>query len=440
MKPASIRTRVSLTIFAFSLLAALIVSSVGIYINEKIERAIWEQMLSSELEFQLSRASTSPDFTPNEKTALRTFSRALDSDFAGDVPRELLALPPGVHDELPFRGGELCVLVRDVKARRYYVTYDIRELEDLEHVLAFATAIALSAIGFLVLLFSLELGRWLVAPIHDLSERVASLDPDELHVSLAGRYHQQEAKTIAEAIDRFITRIRSFIRRERSFISMASHEFRTPLAAISGALDVLEAQGDLPDRTQNPLLRIRRSAAYMQEMISALLFLANEGRNREQFPCDECRLDEMLPALLDAHRYLLRGKDVALRLERTEPATITAPRALISVVLSNLIRNAVQYTPRGEVVVSLEDATLQVRDTGPGISKQQQEGGTQPGEEADSEPLAQGHGLGLYIVRRICERFDWQFTLRNNSGPGCTAAVMFKPAAGLLRPVRAAAG
>lgn len=405
---------------------ALVIGALGNFFNEKIELAIWEETLSSELEFQLERSSADPSFVPHSRESLRTYQRPLSSNEASEVPNEFRSLSPGIHDEIEVGDKEFCVLVRDIESTRYFLVYDITELEETEHAWAKAAVIAISAIAFLVLLFSLHLGRWLVAPINDLAARVGALQPNELGVSLSFDYPQQEVRTIAGAIDRFILRLRAFIERERSFISMASHEFRTPLTVIAGAADVLTSHSDLPPHSKKPIERIKRAVLEMQEMIAALLYLAKEQSTDDHYQQEVFDVAELIPDLVESHHHLLRNKDVSLRVKSLNRTVVQAPKPLVAIVIANLIRNAVQYTLKGEVVIELCGGVLQVRDTGPGVPHELRIAQAEDRARVAGD-AARGSGLGLYIIRNVAERFSWQFTLQDRSTGGTTALLEFGP-------------
>ena len=423
-KNLSLRARVSLTLFAFAIVVALLVSVVGSFINEKVELSIWEATLSSELDFQLQRIAENPEFIPVNRASLTTYARKLDSQTPPAVPKVFLPLEPGIHDELEFNGRQWCILVRDVDGTRYYLSYDITELEETEKVWAIATLTAIAAIGVIVLLLSLQLSKWLVNPIHNLAAHVTSLNPHDLEVSLAPKYSQFEVRTIAQAIDRFILRLRAFIKRERAFISMASHEFRTPIAVIAGAVDVMDSYSDLPAKYKKPIERIRRSSQDMHEMISALLFIAKEQKTDVLASEKICDIDKIIPPVVESHRHLLRNKDLTLDVGLIEPLAVAAPQALVSIVIGNLIRNAIQYSSRGLVHVELIGGILSVSDTGLGIPSKILQASARAAEDDDYFEN-ENSGLGLYIVRRIASRFDWMFTLESTPEQGSIAVLDF---------------
>jgi signal transduction histidine kinase len=415
-----LQTRISITLLAFASFVALIVGGLGHLINEKIEEEIWMQMLNSELEFQVRRLNQS-DLDNSEKLPRTTLYKADPLRSLDAIPTDLRALETGLHDEILFNGMEVCVLVKDIGPKRYFLVFDITDLERAEHKADLAAVVAILLLLGLVVWSSVYLGRWLTRPIHDLAKRVGAFSPSELHQPIAANYSDHEVRKIAEAIDGFFVRLSSFIKREREFISMASHEFRTPLAVIAGGGDVLSAIPNLPEKAFKPLSRIKRTAKELNEMVSVLLLLAKEELANDK-NVEAQRLDLILSDVVETHRELLGAKDVSIEVVEFERTTVDAPQALLRVLVSNLVRNAMQHIVRGRVECSLKNRRLVVLDTGPGVSEELRR---RVNDSESADDLAKATGLGLYIVRRITDGYSWDFGLQARKGGGTIAAVSF---------------
>jgi signal transduction histidine kinase len=113
------------------------------------------------------------------------------------------------------------------------------------------------------------------------------------------------------------------------------------------------------------------------------------------------------------------GKPVAISVAAGE-LRVDAPPALATIVISNLLRNAVENTDRGEVQIALEGRTLTITDTGRGIS-----------EQAQARLFTRGYstktrgGMGLHLTKRICDRLGWGLTIASSAGKGTVASVQF---------------
>ncbi|HHO69562.1 MAG TPA: HAMP domain-containing histidine kinase, partial [Gammaproteobacteria bacterium] len=204
-----------------------------------------------------------------------------------------------------------------------------------------------------------------------------------------------------------------------AFTSDVSHELRTPLTVIRGATEVLLADTGLEPALRRRLERIARSAQEISELIEALLLLAREeqGQGVEA----SCKVEAVLRQVLDSHAHLLAHKPVDVRFEVDAPLRIAAQCTLLRVVLANLVRNAFSFTREGEVRVRLCRDGVTVEDTGSGIAEEDLQrvfDHFYRGEEG-------GAGIGLSLVRRICDRHGWTLELDSEEGRGTRVRLLF---------------
>ena len=104
---------------------------------------------------------------------------------------------------------------------------------------------------------------------------------------------------------------------------------------------------------------------------------------------------------------------------------VDAPEAAVAVALGNLIANAVKYTPQGEVVVRLSSSAVEVVDTGPGLSNEEAERLFERGFRGSHAAHSQGSGIGLSIVRRLCDLYDWRVRVVPGKDGGVVATLSF---------------
>lgn len=114
---------------------------------------------------------------------------------------------------------------------------------------------------------------------------------------------------------------------------------------------------------------------------------------------------------------------VVIELQDGAELEVSAPVQAVSIVLSNLLRNACNYTHEGLVSVKIEADSVSIGDNGEGIAAAEIERIQQPFQRSSSQ--ADGYGLGLDIVRRLCERFGWELDIRSEVGKGTVVRVRF---------------
>lgn len=211
---------------------------------------------------------------------------------------------------------------------------------------------------------------------------------------------------------------------EQEFVANASHELRTPVAAIAGAVEALKsgAQDEPEDRVRFIEL-IGRQSARLTRLTSSLLTLA-----RAQTAQEGLRLEpvELKPLLEDAAVTDIED-GVRVRVDCAGRVTAMGRRDILEQVLANLVGNAVKHTRDGEVVVrarrSGRNAIIEVSDTGPGIPVEAQ------GRVFDrfftvDRNERNGFGLGLAIARGSAEAIGGTLTIESSPDHGTTATVV----------------
>ena len=275
---------------------------------------------------------------------------------------------------------------------------------------------------------SLLLGLWaasrVMSPVTELAQRLRDSGRSSQPEALAAHFPDDEVGELAKALDDYSSRLTEVVKRDREFNADVSHELRTPLAVIKGAVELSLSRPDLDDKTRSRLQRIQRAEAQCTDLISALLLLSRNERGQ-----GDTDVGKVAEQLLDAHRAQLGGKPLELRQEGGIEQRVHAPESAVNVALGNLIGNAVKYTPSGEVVVRLLPGAVEVVDTGPGLSAEDAARLFERGYRGTHAEHSQGGGIGLSIVRRLCELYGWSVQVRPGDVRGVVATLRFSPAA-----------
>jgi signal transduction histidine kinase len=341
------------------------------------------------------------------------------------LPENLRDLRPGFHD---LKADNLLVLVDHKPQGRLYLVFLNSQAERI--------AFWFGTLPIILILIALYVASWLtyraskrlVSPVSWLAHQVSQWDPRHPDASNLAAERlppdvQGEARQLAAALHGLSQRVSAHVARERDFTRDASHELRTPLTVIRVASDMAMAEESSPRMTR-ALQRIQRAGRDMEAVIDAFLILAREAAvepQSEDFDVADILLDEA-----DNARALLIGKQVDMEVTCNAKPRLHAPPRVMHVVVSNLLRNACSYTDTGRIDVVLEQDRVIVRDTGIGMDEEAIARAFEPFYRA--EPTRpQGIGLGLSIVRRLCERFGWKVELESQPGVGTTATVKFLP-------------
>ncbi|MEJ5309814.1 MAG: ATP-binding protein [Anaerolineae bacterium] len=213
------------------------------------------------------------------------------------------------------------------------------------------------------------------------------------------------------AVMRDVTHFKELDEMKSEFVATVSHDLRAPLTFIRGYATMLVMAGDLNEKQHDYLERILEGIDQMSALIGDLLNLRRieAGVGIRQEPC---RLGLILVEAVDAMRARATSKGVTLRLEPTEGApTVTGDRTLLRQAVSNLVDNAIKYTPApGQVSVGLSttahEAVIHITDTGIGIAPEDQVRLFEKFYRIKRRETGniQGTGLGLALVKSIIER------------------------------------
>lgn len=281
------------------------------------------------------------------------------------------------------------------------------------------------------LLIWVGVGRGL-QPLQTMSQAVAKRRPDAM-APLNERGLPNELKPLAHSLNELLARLDAALGAQRRFTADAAHELRTPLAALKLQLDMARRAADSAgrDAAYADLDAGVRRASHLVDQLLTLARIEPEAMASRTVDCD---LAELAKEAIVARHAVAADKGVDLGLARASAARVPGDPASLAILMSNLIDNALRYTPRGgRVDVAVEStpeaAAFSVADTGPGIPPEERERVFDRFYRAGAAPEA-GSGLGLSIVRRIADAHHATVALdAPPTGTGLVVTVRFPRAA-----------
>jgi len=394
-------------------LLTLTVFSAAYYVHEHAEHSVWRTLLNTELDSILHEIRTDPDYRWQNSDTLSFYS----PHHARPFPDALAGLPPGLHDEVEIGERPNAVLVRETAdLGRVMLALDITDFEELENFIT-RWAVLAGGMMFIVTLLMARTGmNRLVRPLSSLAADISQLEPERSSQSVnVDARGSAELEVIASAVNDYIERNRQFIERERVFISSASHELRTPIATITGAVELVLEHPDLPPRTRQQLQRVHTTAAGMEQLIHLLLLLARDPARLAALS-EPVQLTALLPEIVADHHYLATGKELQFRIEAADDCVIQAPVGMVQAALGNLVRNAIENSDCGVITLTLStQAVVTMDDPGHGMH---------PDEVAALYAKTargtrnQRSGIGLDLIQRLCEHLGWRLTIHSHPGSG----------------------
>ena len=418
---SSLQRKISALFVLFGLTMALALTIQGNLSQHLIVHPLWKELLeSSTTRFIADSAAKLP------ATGLIRGWRLVGAELPSDMPPYFAQLAPGYYDEEQMDEYEStlsnAVLVTQVgEHERIVMAVDITDLEDYQNMTAMISVL-IAVLSALMIAGSIAwVYRSLRGPLGELAQRMEELDPEQPAQRLSTDFALRELHDIALLVNGHLERVERFIERERSLLDQASHEFRTPIAVIAGAVDVLKLH-DLPPAANAPLSRIQATTDNLTEIMAALLYLSRESDGKA--PLESTRLDSLLMVLVDDHQHLLDGKRAHFVVEELQPLCVGCPEAIVRIVVGNLLRNAAENSHQGAIRVRVAGGRLSIQDSGEGFDTV---AAARRYTQAlrDSTKQGGGQGLGLFLTRRVCERFGWTLKITSNPSHGTLAEMTF---------------
>ncbi len=423
-----IRTKL-VKVFVLQILAISIATVLGVYgAAWVVERVLVQEALNGEAEHFWSHYRADPDFALPNTNNLRGYMAPGGDESA--IPAWLHGEEPGFRRVDEATGSEPVIHVSEEGGDRLYLVFDEVQVSQLAFYFGVAPLTGVLLLIYILTWVGYIMSRRAVSTVVQLADAVRNynfrsgqleeLDPEDF-----GAVNDTETLALINAFNQFIHRLESFIQRERNFTRNASHELRTPLAVLRANLDlVTRKQGDdCPDAPT--FQRMARTVRDMESLVETLLILARESESRLSW--SRVLVNDLLADVLDQVERAVDKPQVATAIRATGVMEIEAPERVLAIIFTNLLRNALSYTEQGQVHVLIDRNGVTVQDSGCGMSEADLERMFEPfyrGHDRSNE----GYGLGMSIVRRLCDRFGWKIHADSELGAGTEIRIEFPQA------------
>ncbi|NTZ45284.1 two-component system sensor histidine kinase QseC [Lelliottia aquatilis] len=280
----------------------------------------------------------------------------------------------------------------------------------------------LVALPLMLLLLIVLLAREL-RPLKNLALALRQRSPDATD-RLGTEGLPTEVRPLLDALNHLFERTQEMMTRERRFTSDAAHELRSPLAALKVQTDVAQLSMDDPQAQEKALKQLHAGIDRASRLVDQLLTLSRLDSLENLDDIEPINLADLLQSAVMDIYHPAQQAGIELRLNINAPQVVRSGQPLLlSLLVRNLLDNAVRYSPHGsQVDVTLDAQSFTVRDNGPGISAADL---ARLGERFYRPPGQEqtGSGLGLSIVQRIATLHRMRLTLANAHEGGFEAKV-----------------
>ena len=301
-----------------------------------------------------------------------------------------------------------------------------RSVTRLELLLLVAGPAALLAAG---------LGGWFLArrallPVARMTEEAAEIGVHRLDERIEVPATADEVARLATTLNHMLDRLQRGAEERRRFVADASHELRTPLAVMATELDVSLRSAELSPDARDVLVSAREEVGRMSRVVEDLLTLARIDEGRLELAGRPVALHAIADDVAGKLSTIAADRSIGIRVDG-EPAVVWGDRARLDQVLTNLVENAVKFSPDGTTVFvrtwgNGSEAGLSVTDAGPGIPPAAVPRVFDRFYRVDAarSRAEGGSGLGLAICREIVEAHGGRIWVESAPGKGSTFSLL----------------
>lgn len=427
--PRSLRFKVAL-VFSVLTILLLVLQALGVKtLAEAQEERLIDALIHDDIANTLASYRSDPALLPQFNAGMNGYvSRAGRAPAA--LPAAVKDLPDGTH-EIIVNDEEIHVAIVPFDHARLYRVYDFGAYERRFKLVINALMAGTGIIAVLTIWLAYGLAGVLVRQVAGLARQVRALRFGKTASINPGRYDEAEVAELAAAFNAYHQRMADMVEREKAFTGNVSHELRTPLTVIKTSCELLDHDASIGAKSRARILQIEQATDQMREMVNALLMLARETPAEHQEPVN---LKKVIDTALAPFLNRLASKRVDTVLNVDPGLHVTANRAALAIVLSNVIDNAAHHTAHGHIRFSYGDGCLRIEDTGAGIAPQAlPHVFTRLYQAGPEETRVHGFGIGLAIVKKICDQYGWPIELNSELGHGTSVTVGLAPASAPMR-------
>ena len=288
--------------------------------------------------------------------------------------------------------------------------------------------VLISVVLVLSLLLSWPLSQQLVGVVfRSLDEVVAAMEGAGIENLKNKIYYNgsdsDEIGILVKTYNRLLDRLAEGLEKQKSFISNASHELKTPLARIVSTLEVMKL--DLKEaEQQEKIVFLRDELLQLSKKVDGLLLLSRYDRDEQKVEKENIFLAKMVNKILHDYRDKISLMELKAKVVIDESLKVHGDKTGLDLVLTNLVSNAIKYNRQGgllEILTSQDDREIRIEvvDQGEGIDKKN------IGKiferffrgEKHQTKIA-GFGVGMSLVKQICDRNGWRVEYDRNYSSG----------------------
>lgn len=271
-----------------------------------------------------------------------------------------------------------------------------------------------------------------IKPVASIIETSNNISRDNLKSRIQLPTNKDELFVLSQTINNLLDRIENAVEREKQFTSDASHELRTPLAVIKGTLEVLVRKPRNQQEYEEKIDFCVKEVDRLNHIVDQLLLLARFENQNQNIKYESIYLNALILENITRFNEKIASKKISITTDFDGDTYVTSDHYLLSIIVSNLISNALKYSnDSGKVKLAikndLDKVILSISDNGLGISTNDlnQIFNSFFRSDVANHNGIKGTGLGLSIVKRLCDLLKLEITVESKLHSGTIFILRF---------------
>ncbi|MGU3374126.1 ATP-binding protein [Chryseobacterium sp. M5A1_1a] len=289
-------------------------------------------------------------------------------------------------------------------------------------------------IGLLAIYFlSRYLSKVVYKPISNVVERINKVDYNNISTAITSTNTNDEIEDLIKSYNKLLGRISENVLLQQNFINYVSHEFKTPLAAISGNLEVFAQKDRTPEEYKKVVKESLENVYEIENILNNLLLMS--GMSKLESSHKQIRVDELIWKIYEKLESKAKENHSTLKIELqvTKPTLLEFPgnETLLYLALYNIVENAIKYSKDYPVVITLSEKNnqlnIEVKDQGKGIHSDDIMKITETFYRGKNVDTIKGSGIGLSLSKSVFDHHHVIMKIDSTVHVGTSVLLVFPP-------------
>ena len=418
-RSASLRPRIVKASFALAFVVCLLFSAGLFFAFDIADESLFEVHLEADMNTFMRQYAALPEIAEIAQDNFAVY--VAENGDQSRFPEYLKNLPRDV-DDIELDGRTLDLEIRHQGDNSFYFVIEETAFDSFERILILSVLIIVGVICLCSVFLGIAFSNRIIQPVTNLAKRVNQLENTDSGGVTTETHSEDEITVLSLAIDSFQERVRDLLSREREFSSDVSHELRTPLMSIQAAAENLQLDASSA-RTIELAQRIETRCKQMSALIDSMLFLARDPQSLEN-DFAPVQLINIIKEQIEVAAPHIESRKVEISIiENNSPVVFTSV-AILSVIFGNLLGNAVIHSHSKDIHIDVSSHGFSIRDFGDGIAPGLKDKIFERYTNGRTD-THNGYGIGLSLVKRLCDHFDWELVVESEMGAGTAISVNF---------------